>query len=179
MTMNEQRYQVIIGVLVLIILVGGGYTFRGGGVGMNATSSSDGALSTLVNNAADTALSGKNSVNADENAQAATPTAIVDGEAVSVEDQVAGTEVAIASVSFSKPGWVAVRDAEGKTLGAAWFDAGIQKNAKVSLLRATSAGSRYQAMMYIDDGDKLFDLHKDTLVTNADGSVGGTLFNAK
>jgi hypothetical protein len=36
----------------------------------------------------------------------------------------------------------------------------------------------YQVLVYVDDGDKSFDLHKDTLVMSSDGAVSGAMFSA-
>lgn len=184
MTMTERTYQVIIGILVLIILLGGGWLLgdkmrQAKITGAMATSTSD-SRATL----ADTAMSptdpdtSSNSAMQTPGASPMTPAPTMpsQGEAISVDGQSAGMIVTVGSVTFSKPGWIAVRDSNSRTLGAAWFPEGTHKDVTVSLLRATTPGMRYQAMLYIDDGDKKFDLHKDTLVTNSDGSVGGTLF---
>jgi hypothetical protein len=98
------------------------------------------------------------------------------GETVTVQDQAAGPSVSVASVTLNQMGWVAIRDADGRVLGAARFDAGTYANVSVPLLRATVAKSSYQVLLYIDDGDRQFDLHKDILITGADGGVAGTTF---
>ena len=99
-----------------------------------------------------------------------------DTESVAVSNQSAGETVTISSVTFTQPGWVAVRDSGGWTLGAKRFDAGTYTDATVTLLRATTAGENYQALLYIDDGDKMFDLDKEILVTRSDGSIAGATF---
>ena len=101
-----------------------------------------------------------------------------DSESVTVADQVASDTITVASVSFTQSGWVAVRDDRGWTLGAGRFEKGTQTNVTVQLLRTTSAGERYQALLYIDDGDGEFDLEKEILVTRSDGSIAGTTFKA-
>ena len=76
-------------------------------------------------------------------------------------------------------GWIAVRDSNGRTLGAGRLEAGTYANVEVPLLRATRAGERYQVLIYVDDGDRIFDLHEDILVTRPDGSVAGTTFSVR
>ena len=100
------------------------------------------------------------------------------GEAVSVADQAAGDSVAISSMTLTKKSWVAVKDADGRILGAGFFQA-TATSGTVPLLRATKAGERYEVVIYVDDGDHTFDFHKDMLVTSADGSPVGAAFSAK
>lgn len=107
------------------------------------------------------------------------PTIAGSRESVSVEDQAAGMTVQIKAATLAQIGWIAVRDADGRTLGAGRFEAGAHEGVEVQLLRATKPGERYQVLIYVDDGDKTFDLHKDILVMRADGSVAGSIFGAK
>ena len=176
---NERTYQIVIGVLVLIIIIGGWFAFAGdhsGGITSmfqmsTATSSSD--MSDMTGMGADTAV-------ATPTSSASAGTTMADsGESVSVLDQAAGMKVAVQSLTVNQPSWVAVRDVNGRTLGAALFPSGTVKNVTVPLLRATVAGARYQVLLYADNGAKKFDLHADTLITGADGSVAGTTFSAK
>lgn len=106
-----------------------------------------------------------------------TPSTLPSGETVNVADQSAGSTVVVRSVTLVKMGWVAVRDNEGRILGAARFDEGTHSGV-VELLRNTAAGSSYQVLLYVDDGDRAFDLHKDILVSESDGTVAGTTFHA-
>lgn len=103
---------------------------------------------------------------------------IAGGESVEVEDQRAGMEVKVSSLALSEMGWVGVRDSDGRVLGAGRFEAGSYKNVAVPLLRATVAGDAYQVLLYADDGDREFDLHKDILITDTNDDVGGTNFKA-
>jgi len=104
-------------------------------------------------------------------------TTVAKGETLSMKDQTAGASVAIDSMKLSAPSWIAIKDAKG-ILGAAWYPAGATTGT-VSVLRSTKTGSTYQAVVYVDDGDKKFDMHKDTLVMGADGSAVSSSFVAK
>jgi hypothetical protein len=100
----------------------------------------------------------------------------VSGASLNVADQPAGLEVRVSSLLLTENGWVGIRDIEGRVLGAGRFEAGTFKDVTVPLLRATVAGESYQALLYVDDGDKEFDLHKDILISGPDGGVAGTNF---
>lgn len=87
--------------------------------------------------------------------------------------------VTVKSATFAQVSWLAVRDVDGRTLGAGRFEPGTHTDFEVPLLRATTAGGRYQVLIYVDDGDKAFNLHQDILVMRADGSVAGDVFSAQ
>lgn len=108
----------------------------------------------------------------------ATPSRTSDDESIAVEDQVASSSIKVSSVTFTQTGWVAVRDDRGWTLGAKRFEAGTHTDVTMTLLRATEAGQRYQALLYVDDGDGKFDLDKEILLTRSGGSVAGVMFTA-
>src|SRR3989344_3134967 len=108
-----------------------------------------------------------------------TPTITGSRESIDVVDQSAGVSVKVKEATFVQMGWIAVRDSSGRTLGAGRFEPGAHVDVEIPLLRATIAGERYQVLIYVDDGDKLFDLHKDILITSADGSVAGDVFSAQ
>jgi hypothetical protein len=84
----------------------------------------------------------------------------------------------VPSLRLTSPSWVAVKAANGSILGAALFPADATEGT-VSLLRATQAGERYEVIIYADAGDKTFDLHKDTLIINNDGTPVSTAFTAQ
>ncbi|MDE1925529.1 MAG: hypothetical protein KGH79_05180 [Patescibacteria group bacterium] len=107
------------------------------------------------------------------------PEAAAGNDSVVISDQSAGDSVAVKSVTLSQGGWIAIRDASGKTLGAALFPAGVNTGVSVPLLRATEAGQRYQALLYYDDGKHDFNLQTETLVMSADGAPVGTNFTAQ
>jgi hypothetical protein len=100
------------------------------------------------------------------------------GETVSVADQPAGKSVAINAMSLMHKSWIAIKDTDGRILGAGLFPATATEGV-VPLLRATTAGDRYEVLIYVDNGDKVFSLHKDMLVVSADGSPIGAAFNTK
>ena len=179
-------YQGIIGVLVLIILVGGAVML--GSRGSSPTTSMSDVSGVSTSSADVTAQAGATAVGSTlqntasarqksaPSAQLATVTS--GGDAVSVVDQSAGNSVVVKSVSLSKLGWVAVR-ANGWILGAQRLQAGTYSNVTVSLLRATKAGNSYEVVLYYDNGDKVFNLHTDTIVTKADGTDLSAAFLAK
>ena len=100
------------------------------------------------------------------------------GETISVADQPAGRSLDISSMTLAKRSWVAVKDTDGVILGAGLFPASATSGS-VPLLRATKAGNRYEVLIYVDNGDKIFNFHKDMVVVAADGSPVSTAFNAK
>lgn len=110
---------------------------------------------------------------------AAAKTTVAEGNSLAVSGQPAGMSVTLTSVTLSQEAWIAIRDSSGKTLGAALFPAGTHSDVSVSLLRATTAGQSYQALIYFDDGTKTFDLKTESVVLNEDGSVAGTTFSAQ
>lgn len=167
--MNDRTNQIIVGVGIVILFIGAWYVGRmqTKGPAGSAASSSMAADSGSV---ADTASRTKDT--------GITPSTAITNESVTVVDQPAGGVVKITSVTLAQLGWVAVRDSNGRVLGAGRFEAGTSKNVVVELLRNTVARQKYQVLLYVDDGDKLFDLHKDSLVMNADASVAGAVFTA-
>jgi hypothetical protein len=133
------------GLVVAVVLIGSGWimSHRGGSTAASATTTDQVAI---VDTTSQTAA------------------VMTTGDALTINDQAAGGTVAIASMSFDKTSWVAVRDAKTHwILGARRFDAG-QKTGEVVLLKKTVAGGKYEGVIYTADGDKAFDLHKDTLV---------------
>lgn len=99
------------------------------------------------------------------------------GETISVSDQPAGSFVSVESARLHRPSWIAIKDTKGWVLGAAWFSSSVE-TVTVPLLRNTLAGETYQAVIYIDNGDKRFDMHADTLVASVDGGPVASTFTA-
>jgi hypothetical protein len=165
---NEKTYQIIIGILVIIILGGGWITM------VKKDSSADDTSETATTTEQSTGTNEMSNVPSSTGS-----TMVQTGESVSVADQAAGSSIVVATLSLEQASWVAVRDANGHILGAGWFPAGDHQAVSVPLLRSTVAGDHYQAMLYADDGDKKFDFHVDSMITNSDGSVAGTTFIAQ
>lgn len=163
----------IIGAIVLVVVIAGGWWLIKHSKASSSVVGTDMGSTTTETSAKvgdnmpiDTAVTANTTI---------TTTAI--GESVSVQDQRATSSVMVASMSLSKASWIAIKDAKG-ILGAGWFPAGATAGA-VPLLRATKAGESYQAVIYADDGDKQFDMHKDSLVMSTDGSPVASSFMAK
>jgi cytoskeletal protein RodZ len=178
---KERTYQIIIAILVIVILVGGLIAFRrpqqvsSTDLSVSATSSVSTNEGADLSQAASTTDEAGSSQAGESSTGNVAPAA---GESVSVADQPAGMSVSVGSVTLNQSTWIAIRDSEGRTLGAALFPAGSQTDVSVPLLRATTAGESYQALLYVDDGDKQFDLHKDAIVTGESGNVVGSAFSA-
>jgi hypothetical protein len=174
MDLNDSGNRIIVGIIFVLLVIGAWYlgtTFKpaAGANGLATTTST----TTKVVTTKPTTGSSATVVTAASQLVAA------GGDMVTVKDQPAGDSVMVTSVTMPELGWVAVRDGNGYTLGAALVTPGTHTNVLVPLLRVTVASGSYQVLLYSDDGDRQFDLHKDTLVTNSDGSVAGSSFLAQ
>jgi hypothetical protein len=172
MDLNNTSNRTVLAVVVVVLIVGAWFLGRASLSGemspsMSASGTTTGRTTSPATNSNQAMTETTGNVTAPVSSQ----------ESVSVSDQTAGMQVTVRSVSLPQTGWVAVRDSSGSVLGAGLFNAGTNSGT-VPLLRGTTAGERYQVLLYIDDGDKQFDLHKDTLLMNSDGSVAGTTFTA-
>ena len=171
--MNDTGNRIIAAIVLVLLLIGAWYL---GHTTVVSEMAGNDDTSGYSSSTAQTSTTGS-TTNAKPSASVPTTQAI--GDAVEVANQPAGMAVSVSSVTLGDTGWVAVRGSDGRILGAGRFDAGTSKNVVVDLLRGTISGQRYQVLLYVDDGDKQFDFHKDTLVTNSDGSVAGTTFSAE
>lgn len=170
--LNDTGNRIIAGILLALLFVGGWWLIA------RTVSTSDAAGSEAQSKTSSTttdssATSVRRPISED------TPTISASTESIDVADQAAGISVKVEKVALVQVGWVAVRDGSGRTLGAARFEAGTHTNVEVPLLRSTVAGQSYQALMYVDDGNKQFDLREDILITKSDGSVAGDVFLAR
>lgn len=170
----KRNQTVIIGVVAALIvgLLGGyGWGRQSAGVGNMGMSTEQSATTTAATSASVQLLG--------SNEKGAASTVVAEGNSVIIANQAAGIKVSIDSVTLSQPGWVAIRNSSGVTLGAALFPAGAHTYVSVPLLEPTEAGETYQALIYFDDGTKTFNLKTETIVLNSDGSVAGTTFIAQ
>jgi hypothetical protein len=91
---------------------------------------------------------------------------------ITVSDQQAGAYVIVDSVDVPAPGaWVAVKEIVGDQLGnvlGANSVTGPAKNVTVNLLRSSLPGQSYAVVLYRDDGDGEFDVHKDSAYVDFD-----------
>ena len=169
--MSERVYQVIIGVLVLVVLVGGW---------MMVASQRDNTSPTLGPVSTHSVCTLEKTDKKKIILKSGTVgTQALNGETITVADQAAGQSVKVDSVTLEKLGWIAVQDEKEWVLGAARAEAGTHEDVMVKLLRATKAGETYEVVLYVDDGDKKFDLHKDAVINNSDGSTLSAAFIAK
>lgn len=99
-----------------------------------------------------------------------------------VENQPAGVLVIVQYAAVDEGQWVVIHEDRegtlGNVLGAARFTGGTTEGA-VELLRGTSAGSTYHAILYADNGDRAFSLSDDTPLSDASGSIKGITFIAQ
>lgn len=99
-----------------------------------------------------------------------------ENNSISIISQAAGNLVVITEVQDEQPTWVAIHeDVDGKPaniLGAQLFDAGAYSGT-VSLLRNTEPGHKYYAILYKDNGDRMFDYTTDLPLEQA--STGGLI----
>ena len=98
---------------------------------------------------------------------------------VIVVSQEAGSLVVITEVQTEAPMWVAIHeDVDGKPaniLGAQLFDAGVYSGT-VALLRNTEPGRTYHALLYKDNGDRVFDYVIDLPVEGVSETVVSASF---
>lgn len=172
---NQTTQWILIGVGALVVIIGGWWIWsrnpqapapeNTGTTTGTSTGTATGTATGSTNGTATGSTSGGTS-------STASMTTASSGESLSVNDQPAGGSVIIASATLVKPSWIAIKDANGWVLGASRFDGTAVANGTVSLLRATEKGKIYYAIIYVDDGDKKFDIKLDAIVT-----AGGTAVN--
>ncbi len=102
--------------------------------------------------------------------------------AVSAGDQAPGMQVTLTAVSLEHAGWAVIHEDKsgkpGSILGAQRLDGGSHSNVVVDLLRATTAGGTYYAMLHSDNGDRTFDYKIDVPLVDGSGNPVMTRFTA-
>lgn len=168
------RNWIIGGVILIAVLVAAWWLFtKPAGIGSTANPA---ATSSLADAGSTTATGTSGTAGTVGSAARGTVTTTLQNESVRADDQPAGDAVVIAKMNLTRSTWIAVRD--GKSImGARRFEPGVTTGT-VNLLRNTAAGQQYTVLMYVDDGDKAFDMHKDMLVVNATGAPVGDTFSA-
>lgn len=173
---NEQRAWIIGGIVIAIIIILLGWLIMRQhsyptGMNSNGTATTSGATTTTTGASTTTTVPKAPS-------QVTTSTATSDGESVAVADQAAGNTVALSSVHLTKRSWVAIEDSRKWTLGAKRLEASDTEGT-VPLLRNTTAGETYTAVIYADNGDGVFDIHADTMLLGSDGNPVSATFIAR
>lgn len=110
------------------------------------------------------------------------PVAVGGSNAIEAKDQPAGNMVEVNMITLSVTGWVAIHEDRdgglGNILGAGRFEPGIYLG-EIALLRDTVAGGTYYAVLYQDNGDKVFDKATDAPIKNADEKIIQSMFKAQ
>ncbi|MEK7464136.1 MAG: hypothetical protein AAB610_03395 [Patescibacteria group bacterium] len=98
---------------------------------------------------------------------------------VVVTDQFPGNIVYLSSVQLTKPGFVVIHKdnagVPGDVIGYQYFDKGINPG-KITLNAATTDGGIYYAVLYSDDGDRVFSATKDLPLKDASKNTIMKLF---
>ena len=181
---NGSMMWAIVGLVVLALIGLWWFTTHGGaaskGVQATSTSPTSSSGASMESSTANNSNAGVQitEVKPAEIASASHQTIPSGGEAISMQEQPAGSSATVASVTLTKPSWVAIKDADSRVLGAAWFDAS-GRDLEAPLLRATKPGIIYYAVIFVDDGDKQFDLHKDSIVVDSTGNAINMSFLAQ
>ncbi|TSC69282.1 MAG: hypothetical protein G01um101470_1062 [Parcubacteria group bacterium Gr01-1014_70] len=121
--------------------------------------------------------------NKETTGKAEQPSARQTSSSLMVENQRAGSSVLVKKAGLSEAQWIVIRDTNndgtaGNILGAGWFPPGMHENVSVPLLRETTGGEQYMALLYSDtNGDKQFDHQTDAPVKNVAGDVISVSFS--
>lgn len=111
------------------------------------------------------------------------PRIVVSGNgAISVSDQPAGVVVELGEVEYpTTDGWIVIHDdiagELGNALGASRYSTEVSLlPATVELLRSTESGNTYHAVLYSENGDRVFDLDDDQPLTTTSGRMMEAVF---
>lgn len=162
-TLSDTQKMIIVGVVAFVLGFGASYVWLGNVQNGNGTPRNGAATTTNATSTATTTNTG--SVN--------TNNSTLNKAGLSVKDQKPGSQVVVSMAHFDEPGWTVVYEynqgALGRVLGAQLFDKGDHPGV-VMLLRPTVVGSTYAVVTSMDDGDRRFDLAKDTPIKDASGN---------
>ncbi len=96
-------------------------------------------------------------------------------------DQFPGNIVYVSTVQLAKNGFVVIQKDQdgtpGSVIGAQYFEAGTRPGS-INLTEKTVEGGIYDAVLYTDDGDKVFNKEKDPVVKDVSGSTVMKSFKA-
>ena len=144
--------------------------------GVSETADTSSALEGAIDNSASGGTS--------DTIRQATPVVTETGS-IAVPSQPAGTTVVLGEVTFpTTDGWIAVHeDADGdlgNALGASRYSTptGLVPE-RIELLRSTNAGNVYHVVFYSENGDLVFDLDDDLLITRPGGATVEATFSAE
>lgn len=119
------------------------------------------------------------------NSTSETPRIVVSGNgSISVSDQAAGVVVELGEIEYpTTDGWIVIHDDVagelGNALGASRYSTEVGLlPATVELLRSTESGSTYHAVLYSENGDRVFDLDDDRPLTTSAGRMIEAVFTA-
>lgn len=173
------RNWVITGIIAIIVIVLIGWAIAAKRAGSPVVGSSTSTTTGQTDTTAGSTSGSTNEPSVNPSSVSSSgASAVASGETVTTQDQPAGISVSIAQATLKNPSWIAIKDTNGRILGAGWFSTSGE-HLSVPLLRATEAGQVYQAVIYVDDGDKQFDFHKDTLLTSSEGAPVSSTFRAQ
>ena len=89
-------------------------------------------------------------------------------------DQYPGNVVYLSSVQLANPGWVVIQADKagqpGAIIGSSYMNAGIAPG-KVTVSTPIVDGGTYYAVLYSDNGDKIFNAATDLPLRDANGSI--------
>lgn len=153
--------------LVAIIILAGGWWY------LDTRNKASAPENTSENTAEEPATIGNNPETPPQEGQA---TNVFEGNnALIISDQIAGsTAVNIDNVNLDEPGFVVISSADnsGQILGSTkLLSSGKKQDLEIPTRSTLLTNVKYQANIYIDDGDKLFNSSKDTKLTGTKSQI--------
>jgi len=103
-----------------------------------------------------------------------TPDTSAQANRIIMSDQYPGNVVYLSSVQLANPGWVVIQADKagqpGAIIGSSYMNAGIAPG-KVTVSTPIVDGGTYYAVLYSDNGDKIFNAATDLPLRDANGSI--------